>query len=96
MLDALFALIPVKRGHICFQQRHSVRKQTIRDRFRRHRRRGRPVNLGPIAGRQQERFGTTGHFPQSTIDRGMSDKTFARLHVRGVMAEADAKKVHGS
>ena len=53
---------------------------------------GRAVDFHSVTRCQQKRFPASGSGPQRLL-RG-AGKALTRLHVRGVMADADAKQVH--
>src|ERR1700730_12097528 len=69
-------------------------RKAARDLFRRHARLGCAVNFHAIAGRKHERFGATG-MTQQAVRFAPACETLARLHIRAMMTQADAKKVHG-
>src|ERR1700694_4488829 len=69
-------------------------RKAARDLFRRHARLGCAVNLYAIAGRKHERFGATG-MAQQAVRFAPACETLARFHIRAMMTQADAKKVHG-
>ena len=54
------------------------------------------INFHPVAGGEEQRLRATGFFAQDAIDRRMPGETFACLHIRSVVADAYAEKVHQS
>src|SRR5947208_17092594 len=55
----------------------------------------RAVNFDPITSREHERFRATSS-PQNAIGLSAAGEALARLHVCGVMAQADTEKNHGN
>ena len=68
--------------------------ETTRDLFGGNEILGRSINFNSITGGQDQRLGATA-VPQRAIGLRVAGKVFARLDVRIVMIETDAKQIHG-
>ena len=91
MLHAFLPFITIK--HVVFAAVRFTREITG-DGFCRNSRCGSGVDFNAITCRKQDRFSAAVLFEQRTIDHGTGRVTFARFYVCGVMAHADAKKIH--
>src|SRR5439155_22698645 len=69
-------------------------REAARDFFSRDASLRRGVNFHAITRRQEQRFCAT-RAAQHTLRFGIARETFTRFHVRRMMTEADAKKIHG-
>src|SRR5207248_3047098 len=94
MLHAVFVLVAIKWRSILTAIIPDVSNETARNLIRRYTFFRCGINFDAIAGREQQRFHATCS-AQDAICLGMAGKTLARFHVRGVMAQADAEKIHG-
>ena len=96
MLHALFAFVAIKASSRHPRAQHDAVASRQRAIVASPLAFGDAVNFHAIAGRKQHRLRAADVLAQLAVDLGVAGDTLARFHVRGVMAEADAKKIHQS
>ena len=94
MLHALPRFVSIEGLHFIVLSDHSPGKQAMRDPRRRDNLLRGSVNLDAVAGGKKESLGAACFFAQNAVDRSVAGEALACLDIRGVMAEADAEKIH--